>query len=343
VPRSFTAVSTTHWWVLGSVACGSRDCPIIMTTTDGGVSFRSLPAPGGSFGPSLNSPPTADTIRFADSEDGWVFGPALYATHDGGLRWTAIPVPGDVTDLEPGRGEVFAVVTPTPAPCARSGTCTSSTPAPGLWRAPPSGDDWSPDPAAGDVSEDLAVHGDSVWVIDSTTTADGPAIGTGLLHSADGGDHFALEPEEVTGIACSYSPASDTVVWAYCSGGHFMFAYLSTDAGARFVPVGPSGAPPTPNNYPNGSTLEAASPTTAVAVNDLPGSPLIRTVDSGATWNTVAPPPDKSGTWSIIGFTTPDVGYALWQPGPATGMTGTAQLWRTTDGGASWAPVTALP
>ncbi len=342
MPRSFTAISATHWWLLGSVACGSRDCPTIMTTTDGGVTFRSLPAPGGSFGPSLRSGPAAAGIRFADAEDGWVFGPALYATHDGGHHWASIPVPGQVLDLEPGQGEVFAVVAPTSPACARSGTCASGAPAPRLWRAPPGSDDWSPDRAAGDVSGGLAVHGDSVWVIDSMATADGWALGTGLVHSTDGGDHFALEPEEITGVACSYSPASDTVVWAYCSGGHFMFSYVSTDTGAQFAPVGPSGSPPTPNNYPNGSTLQAASPTTAVAVNDLPGSALIRTVDSGATWRTVALPPNQSGTWSIIGFTTPGVGYAFWEPGPATGLRGTTRLWRTTDGGATWAPVMAL-
>ncbi|HXQ75794.1 MAG TPA: hypothetical protein VN791_04805 [Acidimicrobiales bacterium] len=89
--------------------------------------------------------------------------------------------------------------------------------------------------------------------------------------------------------------------------------------------------------------IDSASGATAVVANDLPGSPLIRTVDSGATWSTVAPLPDESGTWSIVGFTTPDVGDAFWETGPATGLTGTAQLWRTTDGGAAWAPVTALP
>jgi hypothetical protein len=263
--------------VLGSVPCGTRDCPAIATTTDGGIAFQSLPAPGGPFGPGLNSPPAAGSIRFADSADGWVFGPALYATHDRGRHWTAIPLPGQVTGLEPGLGEVFAVVTPPAPPCARTGTCTSSTPAPHVWRTQPSSDHWNADPAAGAVSAGLAVHGRSVWVISAMSPRDGPTIGTGLLHSADGGSRFALEPETIPGIACSYSPASDTVVWSYCSGGHFMYAYLSHDAGAHFTAVGPIQAPrTTPNGYPNGSTLEAASPTTAVTSSDLPGSPLIR-------------------------------------------------------------------
>jgi hypothetical protein len=353
VPQSFTAISAAHWWVLGSVPCGARDCPAIVTTTDGGATFQPLPAPGGPFGPGLNSPPAAGNIRFADSADGWAFGPALYATHDGGRHWTAIWVPGRVTELEPGLGEVFAVVTPpnpnrAPGwpnpPCARTGTCTSSTPAPRLWRAQPSSGRWSADPAAGAVSTGLAVHGRSVWVINAMSTRAGPVLGTGLLHSADGGSHFALQPEAIPGIACSYSPATDTVIWSYCSGGHFMYAYLSRDAGAHFTAVGPTQAPPTtPNSYPNGSALEAASPATAVAASDLPGNPLIRTTDQGTTWSVVQAPPDSTGTWSLTGFTTPEDGYALWEHGAATYQASTAQLWRTTDGAASWSPVKTLP
>jgi len=142
------------------------------------------------------------------------------------------------------------------------------------------------------VSAGLAVHGHSVWVINATSTRVGPVIGTGLLHSADGGSRFTFEPETIPGLPCSYSPATDTVVWSYCSGVHFMYAHLSHDAGAHFTAAGPSQPPPTtPNSYPNGSTLEAASPTTAVAASDLPGSPLIRTINGGTTWRAVLPPP----------------------------------------------------
>jgi hypothetical protein len=124
VPLSFTAVSATDWWVLGSVPCRSRDCPAIVTT-DGGATFQPRPAPGGPFGRGLDLPAAARSIRFADSSDGWAFGPALYATHDGGRHWTAISMPGAVTELAPGLGEVFAS---SPRPLDH---------APGTGRAPP--------------------------------------------------------------------------------------------------------------------------------------------------------------------------------------------------------------
>jgi hypothetical protein len=53
-------------------------------------------------------------------------------------------------------------------------------------------------------------------------------------------------------------------------------------------------------------------------------------------------PPGSNGTWSLIGFTTPEDGYAFWDHNGATYQASTAQLWHTTDTGITWWPVTAL-
>jgi photosystem II stability/assembly factor-like uncharacterized protein len=339
IALSFTAVSAAHWWILGAVPCGARDCLSIRTTTDAGAHFRSLPAPPVAFTPGAAP---AESISFADADDGWVFGPKLYASHDGGRRWTAVSMPGSVGDLQAGAGEIYADVFQ-PTPCSRTGTCTSRTPAPHLWRARPSSNHWTVDRAGGAVSS-LAVHGASVWVVNATLTRDGYALGTRLLHSANAGRTFAIEPEPVTGIFCQYSPVSPTFLWAYCSGGHFMFPYVSSDGGAHFAAVGTEAARITPVDYPNGSELIAASARTAVAASSVStgklGTPLIRSIDEGAHWQVVQPQPTSNGQWSLIGFTTPKVGYALWQSfahGHAT-----TELWRTTDAGATWTPVTTL-
>jgi hypothetical protein len=341
VPLSFTAISVTHWWVLGAVPCGAKDCLSLKTTTNGGATFTSLPAPPGSFAPG--AAPVGSSVRFADAKDGWVFGPKLYATHDGGLRWTAIKMPGVVGELEPGLGEVYAGVFPA-TPCSSTGTCTARTPRPQLWRTAPSSNRWVADRAAGAVSYSLAVHGTSVWVINATLTRDGYVIGTRLLHSVNAGRTFALEPQPITGIICDYSPVSATFLWAYCSGGHFMFPYISSDGGAHFTAVGSATARITPVGYANGSGLIAASASTAVAASSVSvpkvGMPLIRSTDRGARWKVVQAQPSANGLWSLIGFTTPDVGYALWQSS-AHGFA-TAELWHTTDGGAKWTQVKTL-
>ena len=121
-------------------------------------------------------------------------------------------------------------------------------------------------------------------------------------------------------------------------------AQMRADAGLHFTGTGPAEGPqPTPNSYPNGSTLAAASPATAIAASNLPGHPLIRSTDGGASWTAIQPPPDGTGNWSVIGFTTPDVGYAFWLHVGVTYTTSTGRLWRTADAGATWSPVTALP
>lgn len=343
VPLSFTAVSATRWWVLGAVPCGANDCLSIKATANGGATFRSLPAPPGTFAPGPAATPAESSVRFADANDGWVFGPRLYATHDGGLHWTAIPMPGVVEELQPGLGQVYAGVFPN-APCTSTGTCTAGTPQPRLWRTRPWSNDWTVDEAAGAVGGSLAVHGTSVWVVNAMLTRDGYALGMRLLHSTNAGATFAVEPQPVTGIFCEYSPVSATFLWAYCSGGHFMFPYVSADGGARFTAVGAEAAPITPVGFANGSELIAASASTAVAASSVAtsklGIPLIRSTDEGAHWNVVQAQPSSSGQWSLIGFTTPKVGYALWQSF-AHGYP-TAELWRTIDAGAEWTQVKAL-
>jgi hypothetical protein len=190
VPESFSAVSVSQWWVLGTESCGAQVCTTIAATSDKGASFQMLPGPGGAFAQHLASSPTVSQVRFADPMDGWAFDPLLYATHDGGHDWTAVPMPGQVVDLEAGLGEVYAVVVPPTPACAKNATCPVTTPGSELWRVAPTSNDWTVDSAAGSVSGGLAVHGRSVWVVNSMPTADGPALGTGLLHSSDGGNHF---------------------------------------------------------------------------------------------------------------------------------------------------------
>ena len=80
---SVTAVSSTHWWVLGADG-------LVATTTNGGHTFTLTGLPG------LGA--HARTVRFANSSDGWAvtaasgsgLQPTLWATLDGGRAWTAI-------------------------------------------------------------------------------------------------------------------------------------------------------------------------------------------------------------------------------------------------------------
>ncbi|MDA8385638.1 MAG: hypothetical protein M0Z88_05195 [Actinomycetota bacterium] len=345
-PLSFTAVSTAHWWLLGFAPCGPKECLALLTTSDSGATFQRLPAPGGAFGPANVRSPALSEVRFADPQNGWMWGAGgFYATHDGGATWEAVSVPGTVSDLQAGTGAVYAVITPPNPACSSTGTCVeSTTPGPHLWKADPAGNAWRIVAAAGVVSPFFAVHATSIWIMNATFTKDGWALeNNGLLHSTDGGATFVTEPQKVPGVFCRYSPVSDSVVWADCSGGHFDFAYLSSDGGAYFSQVGPDTGT-TPTSAPAGSVLAGASPQVAVESYGLPGGPsggypLIRTTDGGATWQAVQAALNSAGEWNLIGFTTPEIGYAFWNTRGSNWTAFGNQLWRTTNGGATWSPV----
>ncbi len=350
-PVSFSAVSASQWWILGWAPCGSYSCPTVLETTDGGTSFVALPAPGGPYDGKAGTYPAVSQIRFANPQDGWVFDPDLYATHDGGEHWSEIRLSGSVLSLAAGLDSVFALVAPPYNPCSHTATCSPSTPHPELWRAVPSSNDWQPDVAAGCVSGGLAVHQRQVWVMNCADTPDGAAIGSGLLHSGNSGGTFSLEAQPTDSLPCQYRPVSDSVVWDYCSGGHFMFAGISTDGGAHFTATADSQASPTADGCPNGSSLIAASVERAVAACNLPGDPLLLTVNQGVTWTVVERAVNPSSEWKPIGFTTTQVGYAFLsgpssssavppacRPGTA-GCADTVQLWRTLDGGSTWQQV----
>src|SRR5205823_51418 len=84
----------------------------LVRTRDGGDSWTAIPSP-----PSPLSTATGDRgarqVRFANLNDGWVFGFELWVTHDGGSRWRRVTLPGVAVDarivaLEASAGVVHA-------------------------------------------------------------------------------------------------------------------------------------------------------------------------------------------------------------------------------------------
>lgn len=64
----------------------------------------------------IRSPPRPTTrsardVRFSSESDGWLFGDGLWPTHDGGLSWAGVKIPGTVARLEAARGTAWALVT----------------------------------------------------------------------------------------------------------------------------------------------------------------------------------------------------------------------------------------
>jgi photosystem II stability/assembly factor-like uncharacterized protein len=306
-PQSFTAISELTWWLLGPGPCpstGKPPCGSILVTSDGGRHFTTIQAPAAPLVTAAGGTSGYSQIRFADTHNGFAYGPGLYATHDGGASWHSVDVGGTVTDLAISAGQVFATVEPS----GGSGK---------LMHAPVSGDAWSAVSAAGDVSGGLYVQGSSIIV----QSGAGTGIDTSVLVSSDGGQSFTAHPAPSPGLPCLFAAPTPPVVWARCATGMNSGVWRSSDGGATFTAVVSTGL-----SLPNSAPFAAASASTAVVGYQQ----LYRTTDDGSTWNRTGP---TGITWAYLGFTDPTHGVAL---GFAGQNTTDERLYYTTDAGQTY-------
>jgi hypothetical protein len=301
-PSSFTATSELTWWLLGSAPCSSPPCTSIVRTTDGGRTFAGIPAP---------RTQQVSQLRFADTLDGFAYGPELWATHDGGANWHRVTVPGEVRELAASEGVVYAIVT------------NPSTGVGQLLRSPASADGWSVVSAGGDALSGLWVQGSHV-LLESASRSGG---GEELRVFDDGGQNVTAYPVPPT-VACQFEEPAPPVVWAHCATGMLSGTWRSVRGGLKLVPAG-RGLPEMPNSAAFGS----ASATTAVVGY----RQLYRTTDGGASWTPVTGPTGITW-WQYLGFTDPTHGVALGYIGSQ--QPSNERLYYTTDGGASYHLVT---
>src|SRR5579863_57608 len=119
-PKGFEAnsasfVSAQDGYVLGARHCSRMPCKALLEKiTDGGKTWAKVPAPAVSLVPPFTATPRAavDTVRFSSASDGWLFGPGLWATTDGGAQWHQESLPGEVIAVAASGGTVFAAAEP---------------------------------------------------------------------------------------------------------------------------------------------------------------------------------------------------------------------------------------
>lgn len=288
-PESFTAISEFSWWLLGTAPCGARSCTSIVRTTDGGQQFTRISAP----------PTTAvSDVRFADTSNGYAYGPELWSTHDGGRTWKQQHLGDSVEDLAIADGYVYAL-----AYSRRQSD---------LLRSVVGSDQWATlDNLGPGYLSDLWVQGTTVIVQD----------GSHLLVSTNQGVQFTRRRGVRNAGQCGYD-GGPGALWALCTTGMAPDdIVLSRDLGNSFrtaaqVPDGPINA------------FAAASGTTAVASGQ---GLLYRTTDSGARWRRVRAP---LGDWAYLGFTDATHGVAIGVFGG--GRQQDRRLYYTTDAGRSY-------
>jgi hypothetical protein len=349
-PTSVTFVGTGTGWVIGQAGvagqCATSVCTSVARTDNAGKTWTGVPAP-------LAGAPDGATgvsqIRFLNTEDGWAFGPELFATTDGGQTWTQVSTGGlRVTDLETVGDRVFALF----ASCTGGGSafasaCTAFTlysaaaavsSAAGAWvpvGAATSGlTSGAPDEAASIVltgsrgfllAPDRAlyagpVNGGGAWTLVNSITPACP-VGAAQADGQPGGALFGAVSAKELILACAAVSGSSA---SGGSGGQKKLIFSSPNGGASWIQIGTA---PTAGI----ATSVAASPAETVVLGTNQGIDVLPQGD--IAWQQAqltAPAP--AGGFSYVGMTTDEQGIAL----PANSAAGT--VWFTFDGGQSWQP-----
>jgi hypothetical protein len=334
-PTSVTFIGQHTGWVIGQAGtpghCATQYCTSMARTDDAGNTWTGAPAPV--TGPAYGATGVSQ-VRFLNAENGWAFGPQLFATHDGGRTWSQVVTNGlRVTDLETVASRAFALF----ASCTGTGAafaagCTSYT----LYSSPASADDWTP---VGPATSGLAGGASSLVL---TGTQGYLLAPDRMLYSGPVNGSASWQP--VKAIPC---PAGTPLADGQPTG-----ALLAAASTANLVLVCASSSAPGTQQakqvftsadggiaWQNAVAAPALGLATSVAAtpNGTDVLATTRGIDvqppgSGAWQAATLNGPSPAGGFGYVGMTTDEQGVAL----PADPAAGT--VWFTFDGGKTWAP-----
>lgn len=330
-PKTFEAnsasfASASTGFVLGTRHCSRLPCKALLEkTSNGGKAWNSVPAPAVALVPPFTGSPRSavDEVTFENATDGWLFGPSLWATTDGGKHWQRQSLPGEVITLAASDGVAFAVTEPV------NGGLDEAR----LYRSQVGSTRWTrvfgvhPQNA-------LTVFGHSVWV----------GIAPKLWTSTDSGKHWARLSFRCPSYAVDASAvaaASTKNVALACSdagfpqpGSSVKLVFTSSNGGRTFHFVG---QPPEagqvrtlamPPGHPRLITMTAASG----------ASYLYRSTNGGRTWRTTTYS-DGGLDFRDFAFVSATTGYLIHFGGTPV-IAYSMGLMKTANAGAHWTKVT---
>ena len=374
-PISVDFSSPQRGWALGTTSChATTACLSLSQSTNAGRSWSAVPLPqsllrladrrlsgapavlsgttNGSVGSSLN-------VRFANADDGWIYGnlpvptkvngypsvtfkPIVWSTHDGGLAWKIQPQSwfysqgsqGTVLDLEATSSTVYLMA------LNKSFTVTvaSSPVGQDSWHASDSIGLLTP-AGGGPLSGAIVVSDSHGWLVEGN---DRGTTGSARLNisgrwvpwtppCASVGDSLAVPAASTSShliVECVMGgfayPLSSTAPRGATLGSTWL--YTSDNAGRTFS-AGPELGR---GNVYFGSVLASPKPTTIFITRNIsPHQELLASFDGGRHWR-----PINFGNVSFMHFVNSTEGVALVQASK-----GPNELIMTFDGGYNWSPV----
>jgi photosystem II stability/assembly factor-like uncharacterized protein len=328
-----------HGWLLGSVACGSAQCTTTLRTVDGGTTWKTL---GSLSAPLTNEDPTGLTeLRFADDLHGWAYGPALWATNDGGASWRAQALPNGrpVIALAADAQVAYAVG----SSCDFNQGLTDCRRGMTLWRTTPGAASWvqvSLRLPIG-IAASLTLRGTVAYLAIPTP---GSKAADAVFATVDG-LNWAARPDPCSAADGEYlssvAPVSDTQVALLCQGdigfGYAHKVVWRSNDNARTI----SDAGTLPQ-YGIVSELTATPNGTLLVSSFSIGSWIYRN-GGGQAWTTSEDLGDGGIGWNDIRFTTDQVGFVIHGPAFCCGQHGPGELWKSTDAGLTWHQVEVAP
>ena len=334
-PAAASFVSPGHGWVLGSGG-GCDSCAQLRVTSDGGARWAVLPAPPAPLGYYSQQPAAVTDMVFANSSDGFLFGPGLLATHDGGRSWVRQLLPPVLT-IQTGDGYVYAL------------TQQGQTGPVALWRSAVGGSRWQrlplPAGAAGlpgvYQGMKMSAEGDTLVLLQVglATALVNPGPAGRLWVSEDAGRQWEARSvpclsgaggAAVVSIALGHPDAWLVDCYDNMQSSQEMdtlhHLYGTVNAGRTWVRL----PDPTKHNAP-ALLADNGSGHAFLATEGGLGDTLVGTTDGGLSWGLLLQSGGSFSGWADLGFVTASVGFVV---GPTHYAPG--HLYRTQDGGRTW-------
>jgi Protein of unknown function (DUF4232) len=331
-PAGASFVNVDDGWVLGQDGCAA--CAAVLQTTDAGETWTSLPRPPVLLGLANESASSVTDVYFANSLIGFLYGPGLESTDNGGQTWTPTLLP-PVVQLSGGTGDVYAL------------TGSPNHDVTSLWRRTVDSAAWQslPLPAHGALA--LAVEGDTLVLLQAGFAAGGPSADPGRLWtSQDDGAQWSARtvpcrPVDGAARLVSIAPGHPDSWLVDCYNGEQSSQELETSqtlygtatAGQTWVLLGT----PARTGYP-ALLADNGTGTAVITTESGAGDHLLASSDGGLQWSTVFASGGSDGGWADLEFLTPSTGYVV---GPTRNAPG--HLYRTEDGGQTWQILALAP